>query len=304
MTIEQMQMENASVNMAEAVYLYLPDTASLFLDRSMRFQHLAQGHKLGSYLRFMAVVAMAQHQSLMTMSLPGAAWADSGPPLAPAGLALDGAWRSALKAIVDKTLSMTPESLQAEMRKLVQMPDGELDALARPYLAGDYAEEHLALMPIVGSALQVYWAALTQRLADDQGLPGRHGPSPNTCPVCGSLPIGSVVRSGASSQGLRYLACSLCPAQWNMERIRCVHCGDNAKIFYYSIDGQDINGQNQAVQAETCDACHSYAKIMHMEKQPELDVIADDLATMPLDVLVNEAGYQRYGLNPFLLTSS
>ena len=41
-----------------------------------------------------------------------------------------------------------------------------------------------------------------------------------------------------------------------------------------------------------------------MEKDPAVDVVADDLATLALDVLVGEAGYRRFGHNPFILGES
>ena len=34
---------------------------------------------------------------------------------------------------------------------------------------------------------------------------------------------------------------------------------------------------------------------------PEADPVADDLATLGLDIAVGEAGYERGGANPFLL---
>jgi FdhE protein len=37
------------------------------------------------------------------------------------------------------------------------------------------------------------------------------------------------------------------------------------------------------------------------DKDPLVDPVADDLATLPLDLLVDEAGYERSGPNLFLL---
>ncbi len=81
-----------------------------------------------------------------------------------------------------------------------------------------------------------------------------------------------------------------------MTRIQCVGCGSHKDIAYY-----DIEGAGGGVQAEACDACHGYLKIMHLEKNTELEAFVDDLATLPLDLLLADAGYGRYGFNPFLL---
>ncbi|HMX17540.1 MAG TPA: formate dehydrogenase accessory protein FdhE, partial [Rhodocyclaceae bacterium] len=52
---------------------------------------------------------------------------------------------------------------------------------------------------------------------------------------------------------------------------------------------------------ETCDDCHSYLKIVYQEKAPDADPVADDLATLALDILVYEAGYTRAGPNLLLV---
>ena len=61
-----------------------------------------------------------------------------------------------------------------------------------------------------------------------------------------------------------------------------------------------IETQDGAVRAETCDHCRSYLKIVYQEKDPWVDPVADDLATLALDLLLDEAGYARSGPN-FLL---
>jgi FdhE protein len=42
-------------------------------------------------------------------------------------------------------------------------------------------------------------------------------------------------------------------------------------------------------------------KILHQHKDPALEPVADDVASLALDLLVREAGYRRGGVNPFLL---
>jgi FdhE protein len=54
------------------------------------------------------------------------------------------------------------------------------------------------------------------------------------------------------------------------------------------------------VRAETCDSCKSYLKIVYSRKGP-VDPVADDLATLALDILVDEAGYARSGPNLLLV---
>ena len=55
------------------------------------------------------------------------------------------------------------------------------------------------------------------------------------------------------------------------------------------------------VKAETCDACHTYAKMLYQAKDTEADPYADDLASLGLDIMVAEAGWARHAPNPLLL---
>ncbi|MBL0094515.1 MAG: formate dehydrogenase accessory protein FdhE [Piscinibacter sp.] len=45
----------------------------------------------------------------------------------------------------------------------------------------------------------------------------------------------------------------------------------------------------------------SYLKIMHTDRDPFVDPVADDLASVTLDLLVSDAGLQRHGVNLMLL---
>jgi FdhE protein len=56
-----------------------------------------------------------------------------------------------------------------------------------------------------------------------------------------------------------------------------------------------------AVRAECCDQCGHYLKILSMEKDPDIDPIADDLATVALDLLLAESGRTSAGVNMMLL---
>jgi FdhE protein len=281
----------------EIPFLHVSDANTLFLDRALRFEQLAPGHAVEDYLRFMAAVARGQHVAVTQLPRPWLPTVESGlPPLAVEAVVSDKGWLDALRAVVKQMLPASPASLQTQLQPLVSAPDTAFAGLAQAYFSAEFTEDNLALMPVVGAGLQVYWRVLVQQLEQMQALPTRGQSSTDSCPVCGSMPVGGIVRSGGAAQGLRYLECSLCATQWHMERIHCVACGDSAKIGYFSIEGE-----SGAMQAEACDTCHTYTKLGHAEKTPGLDLVADDVATLSLDVLMSEEGYQRYGFNPCLL---
>jgi FdhE protein len=80
-----------------------------------------------------------------------------------------------------------------------------------------------------------------------------------------------------------------------MVRITCSQCQANEGIAYHSIEGGPA-----AVRAESCGQCHTYRKILYQEQDPEVEPVADDLASLALDLLMTEAGFHRGSGNPLL----
>ena len=116
------------------------------------------------------------------------------------------------------------------------------------------------------------------------------------CPVCGGPPTASMVVGWLGAHGARYCGCALCGTLWNYVRIKCALCASTEGIAY-----QEIEGGPGTVKAETCTSCRGYVKILQQHKDPAVDIIADDVASLGLDLLVRETGFQRGGVNPFLL---
>jgi FdhE protein len=119
-------------------------------------------------------------------------------------------------------------------------------------------------------------------------------PCAGVCHVCGSLPVASIVRGG-QYQGYRYPQCGLCSNEWHLVRAKCSNCDSTKGIAYHGIDGG-----SEAFKAESCDEWHKYGEIGYQKKDFEFNPLADDLASLTRDLLMNEAGYQRSGPNPLL----
>jgi FdhE protein len=116
------------------------------------------------------------------------------------------------------------------------------------------------------------------------------------CPACRGAPGASAILRSQGAHGTRFCTCSLCATQWHVVRIKCVLRESTGGIAYQALDCGP-----QPVQAETCEKCRGYVKILHQHKDPELEPFADDVATLGLDILLREDGYRRAGVNPFLL---
>ena len=92
-----------------------------------------------------------------------------------------------------------------------------------------------------------------------------------------------------------------------MVRIQCSHCGSNKSVTYQELEAQAAAGDDGSrvprgtVRAECCDECHHYLKILAQDKDAHVDPVADDLASVTLDLLVSESGLERHGVNLMLL---
>ncbi|EJO28443.1 formate dehydrogenase accessory protein FdhE [Achromobacter marplatensis] len=282
----------------------LPDRASVFATRAARLRQLAADSPVADYLLLMAQLVDAQQRALKDCAAPEAsedrvalAQAHGMPPLQAIGWPRDPMWRNILAQLVDEVArgkNVPAEAIEvcAALRRAVDEDPESLEDLAEAVLAEQDQGVDSAAAPFVMAALQVYWTDLASRF-DDQQLPVV---SPfGVCPVCASLPVASVVRVGGQFEGYRYLCCSLCATQWHMVRVKCTHCEDVESVAYQAIDGR-----SPAIKAETCDHCHTYRKIFYQDKDLHVEPVADDLASLMLDVLVGEAGYSRASGNPLL----
>lgn len=271
----------------------------LFSRRAERFRHLAPGHPLGDYLAFLATLADAQQEVLNRFpALPepdpieSADCRKHGMPLLGAHWSRNPAWREGLASILQQVgKAALPAAARETITGLLRVSETGLEKMADKILAGDLAEISPRELPFVAAALQVYWLQMATTLGEHAF--GRVEQS-GLCPVCGSSPSAGIVGSVASKEGLRYLCCSLCASQWHMVRIKCSRCASTQGINHYTLEGS-----SGAVKAESCDSCNTYLKLLYLEKDRQMDAMADDLATLALDMLMDKEGKSRGGPNLF-----
>lgn len=300
----------------ETPYFHWPERKTVFAERRMRLAQLARGHAMGDFLAFAAELAAAQQQVLNgfpSVPLPDGDALDRAaqagvPPLPAVDWPRDAAWRDGLRALVAALNGRVPAGVQTALDGLAAAGDDTLERQADCLLTGVMAGLDLATAPLVAAALQVYWLHMVtevQRQHIGRGQPFGRLDDPGACPCCGSRPVASVTRTAGGAPGQRYLHCSLCGMGWHLVRGTCTHCGSN-KTAYQSLENADADdGESRAaqaaIQAETCDDCGHYLKLMHADRDPFVDPVADDLASLTLDLLVSEAGQQRHGVNLWLL---
>ncbi|MET0519090.1 MAG: formate dehydrogenase accessory protein FdhE [Burkholderiaceae bacterium] len=296
-------------------FLRLPQP-QLFAEREMRLRQLAAGHAMRDYLLFIAELAHGQHrllqQSRRLTLVPDIAQieaaANSGQPLLPAGnWPRDPQWRDDLRLLLQGLAQRVGAGAARETAlRLAADSDEHLEAQAERLLSGVMLGLDLGTAPLIAAGLQLLWTRLVLQVQAEHGrdslAPFGRTDEPTLCPCCGSRPTASITRLGAEVSGYRYLHCALCATEWHFVRIKCSHCQGTKGIQYQSL--QALGAEQAiaaAVQAEYCEPCGHYLKIVHMEKDNEVEPLADDLASLTLDLLVSDAGAIRHGVNLMLL---
>jgi FdhE protein len=290
----------------------LPDRAFVFARRAARLRKLASGAALGDYLQFLALLVEAQHALLAQLSeAPSAAAhvarsAEHGMPPIHASLWLQTpAWRATLEALCTR-LAARPD-FPAGVAAGIAMIRGARSDWIENQAASIFDARHDALetqiAPLIMAALQVHAVALATNFVAAQVKPLD---IPGVCPLCGTTPVASIVCAQSPYQGYRYLHCALCATEWHMVRVKCSHCGASGKDIGYhclvSLTAEQDPGAKDAaaVRAETCDQCRGYRKILYQEKDPGVEPVADDVASLALDLLLGEEDYHRVSSNPLL----
>jgi FdhE protein len=286
---------------AEPPFVRLPDRDRIFLIRSERFAALAAGHPLAGYLRFLSALCRAQHEAQAGVAPPAMPAADAVtrarefgmPPLDRKRFTASTEFDAILARLLQLAEAIEkPPAAATALARVVDAGAGERLAMAGHVLADSIPAEELAEHVYAAAALQVHFARLAAQLDNKSLVPIGDG----ACPACGAPPVSSMVVGWQRAHGTRFCACSLCGTLWNYVRIKCTLCASTAGIAY-----QEVDGGTGTVKAETCEACKAYVKILHQHKDPALEPIADDVASLGVDILVREQGYRRGGFNPFLL---
>jgi len=298
--IPQDQLEKSEKNPAETIPpLLFPRLKNLYSRRAARLRDLAAKNPLGDYLRFAAVIAQAQEIVLydhpLQMNLHARLVQSNQaakPPLDIHTLPRDTHWHRLLHSLIAELKPEMSGQALAVLENLEKASATELETMASALFAGEYAQVSSDKAPFIWAALSIYWAQMAAL------IPGKAqaemGNQRQFCPVCNSMPVASMVHMG-SHEGARYLHCNLCESEWYVVRSKCTNCEQSRDLHYWSLDSE-----HAAVKAESCGDCGSYLKMLYQEKNPAMEPVADDLASLVLDARMEQEGFARSSLNPFM----
>ncbi|UOO83061.1 formate dehydrogenase accessory protein FdhE [Uruburuella testudinis] len=278
----------------------------VFEERSMRFFELAEADnsEWRLYLELLGKLTAAQHAvSAKHRFTP--------PPLRQGSTTLPPAATEQVPAdfygvftdLLNEINHQPNMTVQAELNRLAALTREETEALAKRVSTSKIENSDRAAIIWVQAALQIIWTAWAAQLTEDDVPPVEER---TLCPCCGTEAVGSVVLAKGDLAGFRYMHCPHCNSRWNALRAKCPTCGDSSGMGIQEIETDTAPTQVAPLlgaKAESCETCRSYRKLYRLEKQQYADPIADDLASLGLDILVGEAGYSRAGSNPFLLSA-
>jgi FdhE protein len=300
---------------ANPPFAMMPRPETVFKARSDRFRDLAPGHTLAPFLEFLAILTLAQHiavEATPAAPLPATERIDQAldngmPPLAIGSVELDAAadaaFASILATLQDETAlngqKLTPAALAAVVAAAAVSPEQRREMMLA-VLHDEVAPSETAVHVLAAAAVQVHFTRLAAQLDADRLKRVVDG----ACPSCGSAPVSSMLVGWEGAHGTRFCTCSICATQWHVVRIKCLVCSNDKGITYQSLDetsGGPKDTTDALIMGETCGACSSYVKMMHHNKDARLDPLADDVASLALDLTLKRENWRRASVNPFLM---
>jgi FdhE protein len=187
---------------------------------------------------------------------------------------------------------MRPEARQA--LEFFASLAGQLQSLAVHHRTAESAlpyylrwlEEH-APLPIAEAA-EGYSAASTGPSSEFIRNSLIHAFPIDPCPDCAGPPVVSLLRDAAHGSR-RTNVCGGCLAESPAQRLGCHACGetDLQKMAVYRTEATD------PARIDACDSCRTYLKTIDLTKDATACPIADDLASVTLDLWAREQGYHR-----------
>jgi FdhE protein len=266
-------------------FVRLPAVATMFAARARRFATLATPDQpLALYLRFLSLLADVQHRT--QAALPAVS------PLRRQEMLSGGLLDRIAWLVRHAAMDDAPAATEEARVRLAAMPAMERLALASAVLDGAYPPNQLAECLYVAAALQVHLSGLAANL-DGGSLTAA---ADRSCPACGSPPVSSMIVGWANANRMRYCSCSLCGTRWHVVRAKCTSCASTASISYVTFEEQSND-----VAAETCEVCNLYIKHIRQDRAPELDPVADDIASLGLDLRLQAMGIRRATPNPLMV---
>lgn len=185
---------------------------------------------------------------------------------------------TALLGLPEGTLFPLKQAMELREVDFTRLPLGEVPAFSLPY-----AEDDLSMMLSLLS--RPWFLALAEACP-----PGERTWVEGKCPVCHARPV----LCWTGGEGRRHASCSYCGTKGYVQQAGCPVClaADPAKQQALRFERED------SFSISTCEHCRSYVKTVDAGTISRWSPDLADLASLPLDIIVQERGYQRRAPNP------
>jgi FdhE protein len=108
------------------------------------------------------------------------------------------------------------------------------------------------------------------------------------CPICAAWPVLAERRGLDRSRRLR---CGRCAADWEVEWLYCIYCGERDHRQLGSLAPDEAGDR---LKVETCGSCKGYLKsVASLQGLSPLELLLQDLDTVELDLVALDRGYRR-----------
>jgi FdhE protein len=182
----------------------------------------------------------------------------------------------------ERSLAPLEQALRAGELDFLRLPLGELPALSPAPVEGELATFLFLLS-------RPWFLRLRESsvLDDRQWEDGR-------CPVCSARTALTSIEEGPQ----RRLHCSWCGTSGTYRFIGCPNCGtvDSSKLGTLIPEGEP------GFRVTTCDACHTYVKVVDSSLLKAMTPDLADLASLPLDIVAQGKDFARLAPNPIGMT--
>lgn len=285
--------------MREPPFCRKPYIDSLFADRALRFERLAPTSPVASYIDFLTALSKAQHESAQhfkdefTLIINKKIKNNVAMPI------LDRSeWirEEVFFKITEDFLSRLnitsmPQASRIALEKIKNSKDMQIE-IATHLNDGKLQNNQLAEYIFMLASLQIIYSCAASIIDTENIKPLEH----NLCPVCGGTHSASQIVNWPNAEGTRFCSCLYCGTMWNFVRIKCTFCSETGAIEY----GEIADGPS-SILVENCRQCGKYCKLVDTQKDINLDVFADDIGSLALDLLVKQENrFIRGAFNPFL----
>jgi len=178
------------------------------------------------------------------------------------------------------------EDMIGDVTSELSLLEGEEDFVDDPLLEADEEEQEDDAFDLIELFLEESLRPDLERIAEKYApVVAQSAWSEGYCPICGREPKIAEIKK---SEEERFLFCHQCGFEWSFRRIKCPFCGNEApsSLAFFTVE------EDERYHVDVCNECKRYIKIVDFrEENQKANMDVEDIATLHLDILASEEGY-------------